>query len=550
MKMTVNEPESAKQTTKRRDVKLVHSICCIALMVFMAASFISCNKTDRKASTVKKTTIAATVSKTSAKTQINTAKNTNMPTGTKQTETEVISEDEDDDKSVIDELIKEDDSESDSADIIEYSYDLGGRTIYITENANPGKTVTYPVRKVGADIFEYEYGADPVTDKIFDNARKTEQLLNCKLKVEGVHPSILANMRTILESEILAGVCKFSAIALQRGYYVSDWAKNNLIVPIDQYIDINNDVRYNQGTVIEEGSYKDRFYGIPWISLGWPAIWGMSYNMDMLSKEGLPDPVDLALADAWDWEHLTDILVTATRDFNGDGFTDQYGATSRGSFPTVQFVNMNGGKLIDSINGRFVYNLDNAKTLEALNYISDLHNVYKVISSTQTDYQNGKALMWLATITSPAIITSKNFTQRFIGIPRGPSNPSGKIVSSYGNWMWVIPVTEKDPRGIAILSTYLNRTLYDPNPIVSPIERRESVYTQIFGDDEKQKVYTRAASINIQFNNFDYYYYALGDFNTFINTLTTNIIKQSTSVTGYVMENKQKYQGIIDGLMN
>ena len=540
-----------------RKTGFLRSMLCLMLMVFITTLILSCGRQKTEPTTSKttapaiKTTAKGTaVPKTTSKSTISQQTAANEEPGNESASNETATNGTE--GSIYDNLL--DNNGDNAAEIKEYTYDFGGRTIMIAKNGFPGSPVEYPAIQVAGSLKKYVYGTDAVTDIIYDNARKTEQLLNCKLIENAPGNNILTQYRQQLEAEILSGTCQYSAIPLQRGMYVSDWADNKLIVPIDDYIDVENDSRYNQGIVAKEGSYKGRFYGIPWISLGWPALQGISYNLDILGREALPDPVEMGIEGNWNWETFTDIAMEATRDLNGDGITDQYGICIR-YLPTLvqEIVHNNAGILLSKINGKYTYNLTDKAVLEALNFVSDLHNIYKVVSPNATaDYAKGTALMFIGTVTTASIYLNPAIpNQRFVKLPVGPSNTNAKTVPTLGNWMWVIPVTERDPKGIAILSTYLNRTMYDPNPIVAPEVRREATYTQMFGADERQKEYLRKESLNYDPVLFDNFTQVIGDFSNFVNsTIGTEIIKNNVSVTSYVEANRFKFQAVIDSFMN
>lgn len=556
MEKTVKKHVQIYRINKGRKRWSIRSIFCLMLIFFTTVSIISCGRQKSTATVVKTTAPTIKVTPKDSAVPKTTSKGTatQQKTGSEEPGNESAGNENTEngtEGSIYDNLL--DNNGDNAAEIKEYTYDFGGRTIMIAKNGFPGSPVEYPAIQVAGNLKKYVYGTDAVTDKIYDNARKTEQLLNCKLIENAPGNNVFTQYRPQLEAEILSGTCQYSAIPLQRGWYVSDWADNKLIVPINDYIDVENDSRYNQGIVAKEGSYKGKFYGIPWISLGWPALQGISYNLDILGREALPDPVEMGIEGNWNWETLTDIAMKATRDLNGDGITDQYGICIR-YLPTLvqEIVHNNAGILLSNINGKYTYNLTDKAVLEALNFVSDLHNIYKAVSPNVTDYAKGTALMFIGTVTTASIYLNPAIpNQRFVKLPVGPSNTNGKTVPVLGNWMWVIPVTERDPKGIAILSTYLNRTMYDPNPIVAPEVRREATYTQLFGADERQKEYLRKESLNYDPVLFDNFTQVIGDFSNFVNsTIGTEIIKNNVSVTQFVEANMLKFQAEIDKYMN
>jgi hypothetical protein len=171
------------------------------------------------------------------------------------------------------------------------------------------------------------------------------------------------------------------------------------------------------------------------------------FNRTILEKEGLPDLQELFMQNEWTWEKYLDIAIAATRDFNGDGLTDQWGISA----PAVtwfwdQLVSSNGGTWVATKNdGKAEFNAYDRKLINALQFAVDLLNVYKVISFGPTDFNRQVVAMSHIGIGQGAgyLKDRKNFG--FVHVPRGPDVDKYVVHNRTWTSMWVIPTNAKDP---------------------------------------------------------------------------------------------------------
>jgi multiple sugar transport system substrate-binding protein len=93
------------------------------------------------------------------------------------------------------------------------------------------------------------------------------------------------------------------------------------------------------------------------------------YNKDLFDKAGLKYPDD-----TWDWKVFLNACQKLTKDTNGDGRPDQYGFRYGGD-PSA-FIWQNGGDYFNA--DKTQCTLDKPEVIEALQFITDLINKYKV----------------------------------------------------------------------------------------------------------------------------------------------------------------------------
>jgi ABC-type glycerol-3-phosphate transport system substrate-binding protein len=229
-----------------------------------------------------------------------------------------------------------------------------------------------------------------------------------------------------------------------------------VIVPASDYINFD-DYPYLADRIIKNiATVFGKQWGIPG---GNPyEINGLMYNMDIRDREGIPDPMELDLADQWDWDDFVDLMKAVTKDFNGDGIIDQWGYDI-GTVDHQYWIASNKGMIVQQVNGRFEFTIDNGPALRAIAFISDLVNTYKVANRgvwpNHLDFPAGKAF---CRGSSAEYSNMKNSAYakglprlRCVKLPRGPDNYDDKVPYQYlyGTSISVIPATSKQPAEMA-----------------------------------------------------------------------------------------------------
>jgi len=149
-----------------------------------------------------------------------------------------------------------------------------------------------------------------------------------------------------------------------------------------------------------------------------------------------------------------DIAIRTTRDFNGDGITDQWGLTTQMSSATyIRALTASNGTTIirREEDGTYSFNMDDPKALKAIYLLNDLQNVHKaaIVTSITDYYDLGKSAMVFADI---AQVRSKipNLPQNsaYVIFPKGP-DADRYYINFLGGWAGAMPYFVKEPEIVA-----------------------------------------------------------------------------------------------------
>ncbi|WP_405149622.1 sugar ABC transporter substrate-binding protein [Sphaerisporangium sp. NBC_01403] len=198
---------------------------------------------------------------------------------------------------------------------------------------------------------------------------------------------------------------------------------------------------YNKN-VVESYTYEGKLYGVP---KDWGIV-GLLYNKDAFKKAGVEMPDKLTWAPDGSGSFL-ELARKLTVDANGkhpdeSGFdvakVKQWGFASWNHYQTqwMNWVNSNGGKLVDKPFGKYVFNDD--ASVQALQWGVDLVNKYHVSPpATQTNpptgkvtpmFERGEIAMFPANnALLPFVTPESNFEVGAAAMPEGPSGRSVNI---------------------------------------------------------------------------------------------------------------------------
>jgi multiple sugar transport system substrate-binding protein len=105
------------------------------------------------------------------------------------------------------------------------------------------------------------------------------------------------------------------------------------------------------------------------------------YNKTLFDQAGLPYP-----ADRWTWDDFLAAAQALTRDLDGDGRTDQYGFGTEVSFQRVlPFIWESRGTVVDDVARPHGLELNNPRTLKAIQWFVDLQTVHRVVPDAQAE---------------------------------------------------------------------------------------------------------------------------------------------------------------------
>ncbi|MCA9868427.1 MAG: sugar ABC transporter substrate-binding protein [Anaerolineales bacterium] len=148
------------------------------------------------------------------------------------------------------------------------------------------------------------------------------------------------------------------------------------------------------------------------------------YNRDLFAAAGVAEP-----ADDWTWDDFVTTAVTLTRDSDGDGTIDQYGAGIEPSlYRLAPFVWQNGGRLVDDPANPTQLGLTRLPSLQALEWFVALQTVHHVVPDrtaeaaidSETRFIQGTTAMFFDSRRgTPTFREAADFDWDIAPLPRG-----------------------------------------------------------------------------------------------------------------------------------
>lgn len=214
------------------------------------------------------------------------------------------------------------------------------------------------------------------SEAIFEEVRhKVEKDYNCKIKILAVENTI-ENVRT----KVLAGD-KIADVIDVEGYNLTQLARSGYIVPMEKVAGLNlDDSRWIQGYT-ELTEFNGQHYGVNFMRPVEARVC-LLYNRELLKEYGITEnPQELVKSNEWTFDKFREMCKTATRDTNGDGTNDSYGAyiALPETFGT-SMISANGGRVVSSEGGVAKESYNDSKVLNALNFVYDLVNTDKTVA--------------------------------------------------------------------------------------------------------------------------------------------------------------------------
>ena len=215
--------------------------------------------------------------------------------------------------------------------------------------------------------------------------------------------------------------------------YFTPCAAKGLLECLDPYIE--NDPEFDIHDFYEEaiegwGMYQGRIYGLP----GDVDIYAMYYNKTMFDKYNIPYPDE-----TWDWDKYLWAARKLTKDLDGDGRLDQWGALPESWWQ--DYVWQNGGHIVNKDGTKCL--LDRPEAYEAIQFLADLGNKYHVAPTpsdmadigSQKLFTNGQIGMFTTGSWAAALIFHKEvttFDYDAAPIPKGKQRASFMGGAAFG----------------------------------------------------------------------------------------------------------------------
>lgn len=194
------------------------------------------------------------------------------------------------------------------------------------------------------------------------------------------------------------------------------------VQPVDTYFAASSSIKPTDfyATAIDAFKFKGQQMCVP-LNLSQLQIY---YNVDMFKQANVTLPTK-----DWTWNDFLAAAKALTKDTNGDGKTDQYGAgIAQQTIRLMPFVWAHGAEFVDNAERPTQLTIDSGAALEAFEWFVNLQVKEKVVpnkeaeatENSQTRFQNGALAMYFQSrvLTPELRATVKNFTWDIAPLPR------------------------------------------------------------------------------------------------------------------------------------
>jgi multiple sugar transport system substrate-binding protein len=173
-------------------------------------------------------------------------------------------------------------------------------------------------------------------------------------------------------------------------------------------------------------------YGLPLDVVGWAVY----YNRNLFHKAGLPYPDE-----SWTWDTFLDVARKLTRDLNGDGITDQYGAYVKVKMGVIELLaGQSGAMIMNEDNSQCLFDSPEGRAVIQLLY--DLIVKSKVVPPP--DVRAGQDVFASQTVAMALLMRGNvtgyrqnvAFDWDVASVPRWPGKePRALIVGGFNPWV-------------------------------------------------------------------------------------------------------------------
>ncbi len=367
-----------------------------------------------------------------------------------------------------------------------------------------------------------------------------EEKYNCKIEYINIPFDSYVSK---FNASVLAGepIADISYMEVARA--IPALAKVGTIIPVDEYFDLS-DPKW-PANIMQMGRYAGKQYGFS--NYSWESG-GIYYNKELIEKAGVPDPLDLQEKGEWTWDAFLETAKAVTKDTDGDGTIDQWGLVSQSYSLHNPMVLSNNGEFIkmkDDGTAQFVADAPN--TVEALQFLSDLHNKYKVIMPPRDEadwydapkaFSQGIVGMFFGQQWD-GVDLKKSMTKEygFVAFPKGPKSTGYIAPVQAEAKLYVMPKGAKHPKEAAIIF----QELVSFDQAADLTAYKEWIKLGLYSDKyllTADKLYANGKStLYAGYQTFD---------DTFRNTLVEKVIKGSMPVADFIKENKEEFQKALD----
>ncbi len=410
--------------------------------------------------------------------------------------------------------------------------DLGGKNIYVAwgiKNRAPKEDSTDTKLKI-----------------LWSNAKELEEKYNCKFVFEEI---ITGYLNTVIQNG-LAGT-EYRNLLFSPNYSMYPAvADQGLLLALEPYIPQDTDMWSDQVAGLTE--WRGRHYGMAETGNMYGGQNHIYYDQTIMSREGI-DIWKHVQDSQWNWATFLDVAQQTTKDLNGDGIIDQWGLLARTQYLGEGLIYANGGSYIEKKDGKYVLALNSPQAVQALQFMSDLCNVYKVTKKITSDSQikplKGFYAMTLTHIGSLATF----YPDPVMGgdvwmapIPKGPymdNHITGYRI--YQDMFALAANLADDPQRVQVCCEWMRMT-YLGMKATNPLKTSSSIWYKNMPQENIERILwlqdTGLGKNDTLVNVFALATYA-------VTNIYNKVIDLETPVTSALAANEGVMQGMIDEKM-
>ncbi len=367
-----------------------------------------------------------------------------------------------------------------------------------------------------------------------------EEKYNCKIEYVNIPFDSYVSK---FNASVLAGEPVADIAYMEVTRAIPALAKAGTIIPVDEYFDFS-DPKW-PSNINQMGRYAGKQYGFS--NYSWDAS-GFYYNKELIEKAGVPDPFDLQEKGEWNWDTFLETAKATTKDTDGDGTNDQWGLVSQMYSLHNPMVLSNNGEFIKMTDdGEAQYMLDTPNTMEALQFLNDLYNKYKVIMPPRDEndwydapkaFSQGLVAMFFGWEWDGVDFKkSMNTEFGFVAFPKGPKASEYIVPIHTEAKVYVMPKGAKHPKEAAKIFEELSS--FDKEKDL--ISFKEWLNLGLYNDKylpTADKIYGKGKStLYAGYQTYDY---------TLRSAFTEKVIKGNMSIEDFVTGHKEELQKALD----
>ncbi len=214
--------------------------------------------------------------------------------------------------------------------------------------------------------------------------------------------------------------------------------------------------------VHEQYTYKDGIYAM-FMGVAEPRG-GFFVNKDIVGEDLMNQIYDAQADGTWDWDMFIDVLDQVQKDTNNDGTNDVWGVTGNTGGWARMFAASNGGEFVGNTSDGYVYKLEDANTVEGIEFMVKLLNDYYMPRPADAQWDYYKEEFKSGTVafcenggTYPAYpggeFSEVDFPMGYVMCPKGTS-ATGQLTNIWSNNPTVIPSCYDDEKAYACAFAY------------------------------------------------------------------------------------------------